>query len=188
MKRIAIFASGNGTNTENICSFFDKSNEISVVLVCSNKRKAGVLNRIKPYGIPFLVFSKKEMNNTCLLENALSDFSVDFIVLAGFLLKVPSKLVRLYENKIINLHPSLLPKYGGRGMYGDFVHKSVLNDNEKQSGITFHYVNNNYDEGNIIHQEVCDVEENETVKSLSEKISRLEQRFYPKIIKKVVLK
>lgn len=188
MKRIAIFASGNGTNTENICSFFDKSNEIKVVLVCSNKRKAGVLNRIKPYGIPYLVFSKTEMNNTSLLESSLSDFSVDLIVLAGFLLKIPSKLVSLYEKKIINLHPSLLPKHGGIGMYGDFVHRSVLNHNEKESGISFHYVNNNYDEGNIIHQETCDVEENETVKSLSEKISRLEQRFYPKIIKKVVLK
>ncbi len=169
MKKIAIFASGNGTNTENICSFFDKSDEISVVLVCSNKRKAGVLNRIKPYRIPFLVFSKKEMNNSSLLENSLSDFSVDLIVFAGFLLKIPSKLVDLYENKIINLHPSLLPKHGGRGMYGDFVHKSVLDNNEKESGITFHYVNNNYDEGGIIHQEVCDVKKNETVNSLSNK-------------------
>ena len=94
----------------------------------------------------------------------------------------------MYENKIINLHPSLLPKHGGKGMYGDFVHKSVLDHNEKETGVTFHYVNNNYDEGNIIHQEVCDVEKNETVKSLSQKISKLEQRFYPKIIKNVVLK
>lgn len=188
MKRIAIFASGKGTNTENICRFFDQSDQIKVVLVCSNKKTSGVLNRIKPYGVPFLVFSKKEMNNTSLLENSLADFSVDFIVLAGFLLKIPSKLVSLYENKIINLHPSLLPKHGGRGMYGDFVHKSVLEHNEKETGITFHYVNNNYDEGTIIHQEICDVEKNETVKSLSEKISKLEQRFYPKIIKTVVLK
>ena len=188
MKRIAIFASGNGTNTENICRFFNRSEEIRVVLVCSNKKTSEVLNRIKPYGVPSLVFSKKEMNNTPLLENSLSKFSVDFIVLAGFLLKIPSKLVRLYENKIINLHPSLLPKHGGKGMYGDFVHKSVLDHNEKETGVTFHYVNNNYDEGNIIHQEVCDVEKNETVKSLSQKISKLEQRFYPKIIKNVVLK
>ena len=186
MKRIAIFASGNGTNAENICSFFNKSKEISVVLVCSNKKKANVLNRTKQYNVPSLVFSKNEMNNTNLLENTLFDLSVDLIVLAGFLLKIPSKIVSKYENKIINVHPSLLPKHGGKGMYGDFVHKSVLNHNEKTSGITFHYVNNNYDEGGVIHQETCNVDEGETVTSLSNKISKLELEFFPKIIERVV--
>jgi phosphoribosylglycinamide formyltransferase 1 len=188
MKRIAIFASGNGTNAENICKYFHKSDSIEVSLLCTNKKEAFVLNRVSPYKTPTFLFSKSEMNTTDVLENKLSELSIDLIVLAGFLLKIPEKFIKNYENKIINVHPSLLPKYGGRGMYGENIHKAVLKNNETETGVSFHYVNSNYDEGGIIHQERCGIEEGETLESLSDKIYSLEQRFFPKIIEKVIKK
>jgi phosphoribosylglycinamide formyltransferase-1 len=113
---------------------------------------------------------------------------VDFIVLAGFLLKVPKKIINLYSDKIVNIHPSLLPKFGGKGMFGENVHQSVIESGEKESGITIHYVNNNYDEGGVILQEKCSVSEDETTESLSEKIQKLEHEFFPKTIEKIILK
>ena len=185
MKRIAIFASGNGTNAENICNYFKNSTRVQVVILCTNKQDALVINRVLPYGIPSFVFSKKDLNTVGFLEKVLFRFGVDLIVLAGFLLKIPPNLLDEFEKKVINVHPSLLPKYGGRGMYGDYVHKSVLDNNERETGVTFHYVNNKYDEGDIIHQSSCVVEEGETVGSLSKKVSELEHEFYPKIIEKI---
>ena len=186
MKRIAIFASGNGTNAENICKYFENSNEIKVVLLCTNKKDAFVLNRIHKFNIPSIIFSKKILNEEKTIEKTLSNYSVDFIVLAGFLLKIPKYLVNKYEKKIINIHPSLLPKHGGAGMYGDSVHESVLKSKDVESGVTVHYVNHKYDEGGIIFQKSCRVEKGETIKSLSKKVSELEYSFFPKIIEKVI--
>lgn len=186
MKKIAIFASGNGANAENICNYFKGSKKISVVLLFTNNKKAGVLKRVDCFDLDCVVFSKKEMNCSSLIEGHLSKHSIDLIVLAGFLLKIPQKIVNLYEKKIINVHPSLLPKYGGKGMFGLNVHKSVLENKEVDSGVTFHYVNNEYDEGKIIHQEKCVVTKNETPYSLQQKIKCLELGFFPKIIEKVL--
>lgn len=188
MKKIAVFASGSGTNAENVCQYFRGSNKVSVVLVCTNKKNAFVLERIKKYRVSSFVFSKEDMNGSNLLEDKLNDFKIDFIVLAGFLLKIPEKLVRLFNNKIINLHPSLLPKYGGKGMYGNNVHRLIIKNREKESGITIHFVNDNYDEGDIIFQKKCFLSKKETAHSLSSKIHFLEKKFFPKIIEKTILK
>lgn len=187
VKKIAIFASGSGTNAENICKYFEGSKRVSVVLLFSNNKKAGVLKKVYSFDLDCVVFSKKEMNCSSLIEDHLSKHSVDLIVLAGFLLKLPQKIVSLYENKIINVHPSLLPKYGGRGMFGLNVHKTVLKNKEAESGVTFHFVNEKYDEGKIIHQEKCVVSKGETVDSLQQKINLLEMEFYPKIIKQLLI-
>ena len=186
-KKIAIFASGNGTNTENICHYFKGSTRLDVVLVCTNNPDAFVLKRIKKYNVPSFVFSKLDMNNSDLLEKRLASDGVDFIVLAGFLLKIPKKIINVFNDKIINVHPSILPKYGGKGMYGDIVHRSVLENNEKESGITIHFVNENYDDGDIIFQKTCPVSSGETIDSLSKKIHKLEMGFFPEIIEKTIL-
>ena len=186
MKRIAIFASGNGTNAENICKYFEGSKRVSVVLLLTNNKKAGVLKKVRSFGLDQVVFSKRDLNCSSLIEEHLSKHAVDLIVLAGFLLKIPQQVIEKYEKKIINVHPSLLPKYGGRGMYGINVHKAVLENKESESGITFHYVNEGYDEGKIIQQVKCVVTNNETTFSLQQKINRLEMEFFPKIIEKLL--
>ncbi len=186
MKRIAIFASGEGTNAENIYKYFEGSKSISVVLLLTNNKKAGVLKKFNSFDLDRVVFSKNQMNYSTLLEERLLKHSVDLIVLAGFLFKIPQKIIDLYENRIINVHPSLLPKYGGRGMYGLNVHKTVLENKERESGITFHYVNEGYDEGEIIHQEKCVVTSDETPFSLQHKIKCLEKEIFPKIIEKLL--
>ena len=186
MKKIAVFASGNGTNAENICNYFINNKSVGVVLLATNKKDSFVVKRIKKFNIPVFCFSREELNNTCLVQKKLSRYSVDLIVLSGFLLKIPKGITSLFPNKIINIHPSLLPKFGGKGMYGKNVHKSVVDAKEKQSGITIHYVNNNYDEGNIIFQEKFSLAKNETSESLSKKIKVLEMRCFPVIIEKVI--
>ena len=188
MKKIAIFASGKGTNAENICNHFKYSKEIKVVLLCTNKKNATVVSRLKKYSVPSFVFSKEELNNSNLVIEKLKIFKVDYIILAGFLLKIPKSIIDLFENKIINIHPSLLPKYGGRGMYGENVHRSVIENKEKESGVSVHFVNNNYDEGVIIQQEKCLLCEDETVSSLTEKIRFLEHQYFPTIIEKIITK
>ena len=186
MKRIAIFASGNGTNAENICKYFKGSKRVSVVLLLTNNKKAGVLKKVRSFRLNQVVFSKKDLNCSSFIEKHLSKHDIDLIVLAGFLLKIPQKVIRIYEKKIINVHPSLLPKYGGKGMYGLNVHKAVLENRESESGITFHYVSEGYDEGKIIQQEKCVVTNNETAFSLQQKINRLEMEFFPKIIENLL--
>jgi len=186
MKKIAVFASGDGTNAENICNYFINNKSVGVVLLATNKKDSFVVKRIKKFNIPVFCFSREELNNTCLVQKKLSRYSVDLIVLSGFLLKIPKGITSLFPNKIINIHPSLLPKFGGKGMYGKNVHKSVVDAKEKQSGITIHYVNNNYDEGNIIFQEKFSLAKNETSESLSKKIKVLEMRCFPVIIEKVI--
>lgn len=186
VKKIVIFASGEGTNTENICNYFSTSTRFEVVLIATNKKDSFVINRAQKLNIPSFVFSKNDLNNSVIVEKKLLELEVDFIVLAGFLLKVPKKIINLYSDKIVNIHPSLLPKFGGKGMFGENVHQSVIESGEKESGITIHYVNNNYDEGNVIFQEKFPLVKNESLESLLEKIRVLEMRFFPVVIERVI--
>ena len=186
MKKISVFASGDGTNAENICNYFTNNKNVSVVLLATNKKDSFVVKRIKKFNVPVFCFSKTELNNTDVVWKKLLECSVDLIVLSGFLLKIPENLVSLFPNKIINIHPSLLPKFGGRGMYGENVYRSVIEAKEIQSGITIHYVNNNYDEGDIIFQKKFSVLKNETSESLSKKTRVLETRYFPVVIDKII--
>lgn len=180
MQRIVIFASGSGTNAENIIRHFQNSSTARVTWVLCNKEGAGVLGRAERLGIPSRVFTKKE-----LFTKEFIDFVVaegDFVVLAGFLLKVPDDLTRAFEGAMVNIHPALLPKYGGKGMYGMHVHRAVVENHEQESGITIHYVNENYDEGAIIFQKKVAVEPSDTAEDVAQKIHILEQEFFPVVI------
>jgi len=185
-KNIAIFASGNGSNAENIYRFFQKSSDISVVLICSNNKGAYVVKRAEKLQIPLFLFTKQGFENFFELKKVLEAKEVDFIILAGFLLKIPKKILEHYPDKIINIHPALLPKYGGKGMYGNIVHKAVLENKEVESGITIHFVNSEYDDGEIIFQAKCKVKKNDSVESLVKKVQKLERDFFPKIIEGVI--
>ncbi len=182
LARIAIFASGSGTNAENIIEHFGKEGNISVVLLLSNKKDAYVLERVKKFGTESVVFSNNELQNSDLIDNILSSKKVDYLILAGFLLKIPERIVDKYEGRIINIHPALLPKFGGKGMYGKNVHNTVIEAGEKRSGITIHLVDRDYDRGTILFQAECDLSHNESSDSLAEKIHRLEQIYFPLII------
>ena len=187
-KKIVIFASGSGSNAENICNYFAKSSNVEVVLICTNNSNAFIVKRANKLNIPVYIFSKNELNNFVDLHEKLLSIDVDVVVLAGFLLKLPSKMVNSYPNRIINIHPSLLPKYGGKGMNGSNIHKAVIKNKERESGISIHFVNKNYDEGEIILQKKCAVSKYETVDSLIQKIHKLEHIFYPKTIEKTIKK
>ncbi len=184
---IAIFASGSGSNAENIINYFRGKNNIHFPIILSNKQDAGVHQRAKKLGVPSICFTAKEMNETNRILDLLNQYQIDFIVLAGFLLKVPSNLIDAYPDKIINIHPALLPKYGGKGMYGSHVHEAVIATGEKESGITIHYVNNRYDEGQIIFQAKCDIYIDDTPETLAGKIHELEYKFFPLTIEKLIL-
>ena len=185
-KKLAIFASGSGSNAENICNYFADSSDIEVVLICTNKRDAFVVKRANKLNIPVYIFTKYELNNFVDLHKKLQSIDVDIVILAGFLLKLPTLMVNSYPNRIINIHPSLLPKYGGKGMYGANIHKAVIENKEAESGISIHFVNQNYDEGKIILQKKCSISKLETVDSLTQKIHKLEYNYYPKTIKKIL--
>jgi phosphoribosylglycinamide formyltransferase-1 len=185
-KNIAIFASGEGTNAQRIIDFFKYSEKVNVALVVSNKETANVLNRAKAASIETYL-----LNKTNFLENDstiqfLKSKNIDLIVLAGFLWMIPQNLVKAFPNKIINIHPALLPKFGGKGMYGMNVHRAVIEAKEKQSGISIHFVNEHYDEGEIISQHTCAISENDSPESLAGKIHDLEYEFFPKAIEKVL--
>lgn len=184
---LAVFASGKGSNTKNICSYFSDSSDINVSLICSSSLSSGVVDYAKKTGVPSFVFSKKELVDFVALQDVLNSYCIDLIILAGFLLKIPEKLIFCYPNKIINIHPSLLPKHGGKGMFGKNVHKAVIDSGEKESGISIHFVNNKYDDGRLIFQKSCPVSSDETVDSLEKKIQLLEHVFFPKIIKQISL-
>ena len=186
MKRIVIFASGSGTNAENIIRYFKNSNLISVVQVYSNKKDAKVLKRAKQLEVSCLSFDRDEFYNSDNILNLLIS-TTDYIILAGFLWKIPTSIIEAFPNKIINIHPALLPKYGGKGMYGMHVHNAVVKNNEKESGITIHYVNDNYDEGAIIFQKSFEVLVCDTAEDVAKKIHILEQENFPKVIEKVIL-
>jgi phosphoribosylglycinamide formyltransferase-1 len=182
MKRIAILASGEGTNAENLINYFRTSNSGRVVLVLTNKPGAGVIARARTLEVETVVFDREQFYQTGGIVALLQERGVDFIVLAGFLWLVPSQLLKAYEGRVINIHPALLPKYGGKGMYGDQVHKSVIASGDRESGITIHHVNQAYDEGDIIFQARCPVEEGDTPGSLAARIHALEYHYYPVII------
>lgn len=185
--RLAVFASGNGSNAENIANYFDKKNTARVSLILSNKKDAYVLDRAKKLGIPSFVLKKDAFYHSEEIVQFLQEKKIDFIVLAGFLWMIPENLIKAFPNKIINIHPALLPKFGGKGMYGDEVHKAVINEKEKKSGITIHYVNERYDEGEVIFQATCDVDEMDNPATLAQKIHQLEYEHFPKELEKLIL-
>ena len=188
MRNIAILASGTGTNAENIIKYFSNKNTAKVSLVLSNKRQAQVLKRAEENNIRTVFFEHKEFYVTGKVLRYLLLYKIDFIVLAGFLWLVPENIIEQYPGRIINIHPALLPSYGGKGMYGEAVHKAVLEGKDKESGITFHYVNKLYDRGDIIFQTRCKIDPSETTHSLAEKVHALEYKHYPKVIEDIVLK
>jgi phosphoribosylglycinamide formyltransferase-1 len=185
--RIAIFASGKGTNARKIIEYFAASDKIIVALIVSNKPDAGVLNIAKEYQIPALLIEKKKFFEGNHYIDELKNAGITFIVLAGFLWKLPAALIKAYQNKIINIHPALLPEYGGKGMYGHHVHEAVINKPEKESGITIHYVDEHYDHGQHIFQIACPVFPDDTPEKLAQRIQLLEHKYYPRIIEEVLL-
>jgi len=187
MKKMAIFASGNGTNAQRIIEYFHGSHKISVGLILTNNPQAYVLERARNAKIPTVCFARKEFYDSNFILDILSVQGISFIVLAGFLWLIPEYLLNAYKGNIINIHPALLPKYGGKGMYGMHVHEAVIQSGDKESGITIHHVNQHYDEGQIIFQARCPVEPGDTPESLAEKIHQLEYRYYPEVIESVVL-
>lgn len=186
MKRIVIFASGSGSNAENIISFFSEKSQAEVVAVLTNKSAAVVLERCDRLGVPGFYFNKPAFRESDAVLRLLKGLDADLIVLAGFLWKVPTHLIEAFPNKIINIHPALLPKYGGKGMYGDRVHQAVKDNKETETGITIHYVNENYDEGAIIFQAKTKVEASDTPESIAQKVHRLEYEHFPQVIEKVL--
>ena len=181
IKKIIFFASGSGSNVQNIIQYFSTFDQITTDLVLTNNQKAGVLDRAKSLNVPFYLFKKEEYLDDSLL-NKLQTIKPDLIVLAGFLLKIPKSIVAAYPDKIINIHPALLPKHGGKGMYGDRVHQSVLDSGDRKTGITIHYVNENYDEGSIIFQSAVEVSKADTAESIANKVHQLEYKHYPEVL------
>ncbi|HKM92432.1 MAG TPA: phosphoribosylglycinamide formyltransferase [Prolixibacteraceae bacterium] len=180
MKKIAIFASGSGSNAENIAQYFYASEYLNVVCIYSNNPGAFVLQRAQKLNIPTLVFNREQFYNSDVVLKSLVDYDVDLVVLAGFLWLVPTNIVSHF--KVVNIHPALLPNYGGKGMYGSKVHEAVVENGEKESGITIHYVNEHYDEGNIIFQAKCEVLPNDTPDDVAAKVHQLEYDNFPKVI------
>ena len=182
---ILIFASGNGSNAENIITYFRKRAIDLNWMIITNNANAGVIQRSIKMGVPFLVFNKKDFHQNIFLKK-ISLINPKLIILAGFLLKIPENLIKKFNNKIINIHPSLLPKYGGKGMYGINVHEEVIKNKEDQSGISIHYVNNQYDDGKIIFQKSTKIIYPSTAEKLAKKIHELEMKYFPEIIEKLI--
>jgi len=185
MKKIVVFASGSGTNAENIIKYFAKTKTGNVVAVFTNNRNARVLERAKTYELPAKIFSKEQLFEGEVLRK-LNEIQPDLIVLAGFLLKLPANIISAYPDKIINIHPALLPKYGGTGMYGMHIHKAIVANKENETGITIHFVNENYDEGNIIFQQNVVLAGDETPEEVAHKIHDLEQKYFPRVIEEIL--
>ena len=186
MKRIVIFASGSGTNAENLIKYFQENGKASVVLVLTNNPQAKVLDRCKTLHISALSFNRIAFTKSEHVHNILKSANPDLIILAGFLWKFPELILKEYPNKVINIHPALLPKYGGKGMYGMNVHEAVVKHKETETGITIHYVNENYDEGTIIFQAKCNVLPSDTAEDVAAKIHELEMEHFPKVVEKLL--
>ena len=182
MKRIVIFASGSGTNAENLIEFFHNRDNASVIQVLTNNPHAKVLERAKKLRVSALSFNKIAFTETNDVLNILKASQPDLIVLAGFLWKIPESILNTFPNKIINIHPALLPKYGGKGMYGKYVHEAVVANKEQETGITIHYVNAHYDEGAIIFQAKCNLSQSDTADDVAAKIHELEMTHFPKVV------
>lgn len=185
MKKIIVFASGSGTNAENIIKYFSSNEIAKVVSVFTNNASAKVIERAKNHQIPVEIFSKNELLERNVLQK-IQEIDPDLIVLAGFLLKFPENIIEQYPNKIINIHPALLPNYGGKGMYGMHIHRAIVNNKEKETGISIHYVNEHYDEGGIIFQANVALTDEDTPETVAEKIHELEQQHFPEIIHKIL--
>lgn len=185
--KIAIFASGSGTNAEEIIKYFQNHERIIVALILSNNPNAYVLKRAEKHRIPHYVFTREMLYKEKLVDEVLRLNGINFIVLAGFMWLMPERFVKNYPNKIVNIHPALLPKYGGKGMYGSHVHEAVVQNKEKESGITIHWVNEEYDKGNIIFQATCKISTSDTPDDVANKVHKLEYEHYPRIIEKVIM-
>ena len=186
MKRIAIFASGSGSNAENIFHYFQKNHQVIVDIFLTNNPNAKVLERADKLGVESFVFNRNVFYNSSLVLDELLSRNIDFIVLAGFMWLVPENILNQYTQKIVNIHPALLPAYGGKGMYGDFVHEAVSKAGENKTGITIHFVNNKYDEGDIIFQKAVDIIPGENPQSIADKVHVLEYEWYPQIIESLL--
>jgi len=186
MKNIAIFASGSGTNARNIAEYFNGSALARVSLILSNKPDAFVLERARILKIPSVVFTRKDFYERNNILDVLLENEIDLIILAGFLWLIPENLLKAFPRKIINIHPALLPKYGGKGMYGEKVHEAVIRSGDKRTGISIHYVNDNYDEGEIIFQDSFDIQPDDTAESIAQKVHTLEYKHFPIVIEDVI--
>lgn len=185
MKKILLFASGTGSNVENILKYFKDNHEIGVISVFSNNSKAPVLSIAAQHGVPTFVFDREALNGDAVL-NELHNLQPDLIVLAGFLWKMPEAIIHDFPDKIINIHPALLPKYGGKGMYGMHVHQKILAEKEQETGITIHYVNEHYDEGAYIMQQSVSIEDCTTPEEIAAKVHELEHLYFPQVIAQVL--
>ncbi len=185
-KTIVILASGSGTNAEAIIQYFSPSTTLKIPLIISNNPEAKVLERSKNHHIPTAVYDRNDFYKTDRVRNVLQEIHPDLIILAGFLWKIPESIIAAFPRQIINIHPALLPRYGGKGMYGNHVHRAVLENHEKETGITIHYVDEHYDNGQIIAQFTTQLAPGETLESLLPKISRLEHHHYPRVIEKLL--
>jgi len=183
--RIALFASGSGSNAENIVRYFSNNTQFEFPLIVSNKSDAFIHNRAKILEIPSFTFSREDFSDGEKILALLKEYNIQAIVLAGFLLKIPQTLILAYPQRIINIHPALLPKHGGKGMYGMRVHQAVAEASDHESGITIHYVNSNYDEGNVIFQATCPVLPSDSPDMIAEKVHALEYEHFPKVIEKL---
>jgi phosphoribosylglycinamide formyltransferase-1 len=188
MKNIAVFASGSGTNAENIFKYFEHSKLARPVILVTDNPQAGALERAKKFGIETAVFPRTEFRSGERVLALMRDRSIDYIVLAGFLSLVPANIVKAFEGRIVNIHPALLPKYGGKGMYGHHVHEAVIANGEKESGITIHLVNERYDDGAALAQFKVEVSPDDTPDSLAAKIHKLEYAHFPEIIEREIAK
>ena len=186
MTNIAIFASGGGSNAQKIIEHFQKSELAQVSLIISNRSKAGVLDKAKAQNIPTLILNREEFYDSENILKKLDVYNIDFVVLAGFLWLVPKYLVKAFKNRIVNIHPALLPKYGGKGMYGMNVHRAVHAAQEEESGPTIHFVNEHYDEGGIIFQAKCSIQPTDSPEDIAKKVLTLEHRYYPDVIESVI--
>ena len=186
-KKIAVFASGSGSNAENIFNYFKKNDNVTISLILTNNPNAGVIERANRLNIPFVVFDKNAFKNTNEIVKLLQENNIDLVVLAGFLWLIPENLIEAFPNKIVNIHPALLPKYGGKGMFGDNVHKAVVEHKETETGITIHFVNQHYDEGKVIFQAKCKVLPTDTFEEVASKIHALEYEHFPKVIADLLL-
>lgn len=186
-KKIAVFASGSGSNAENIFNYFKNNDNVTISLILTNNPNAGVIERANRLNIPFVVFDKNAFKNTNEIVMLLQENNIDLVVLAGFLWLIPENLIEAFPNKIVNIHPALLPKYGGKGMFGDNVHKAVVEHKETETGITIHFVNQHYDEGKVIFQAKCKVLPTDTFEEVASKIHALEYEHFPKVIAELLL-
>ena len=188
MKNVAIFASGSGTNAENIAQFFSGNPNVSISIILTNNPKAGVIDRAEKLAIPNVVFDRNRFYRSDEIVHILTEYNIDLIVLAGFLWLVPQNILKAFPYRIINIHPALLPKYGGKGMFGNYVHEAVIKAGDKKSGITIHFVNEKYDEGQTILQKELEVFDNDTPDSLASRIHKLEYEYFPQVIAKLLTK